>query len=125
VGQLNVLSFDALGNGSGPDVVGPAGIAPPGASLAASQQFGTNQTDVFLVDNEGRLNVFSISGSGSWNGPQNIGPVGAAPAGAPLATSRQFGANNQTDVFLVDDKGNVSVFWVQDHNAWSGPKKIS
>jgi polygalacturonase len=93
--------------------------------LAASQQFGANnQTDVFLVDTNGQLNVFWVQGEGAWNGPVKIGPAGFAPAGLGLAASQQFGANSQTDVFLVDRNGQVNVFWVQREGPWNGPVKI-
>jgi hypothetical protein len=34
-----------------------AGVRPPGAALVVSQQFGINQTDVFVINNEGALTV--------------------------------------------------------------------
>ncbi|WP_027282978.1 hypothetical protein, partial [Roseomonas gilardii] len=43
--------------------------------VAASQQFGLNQTDVFLVDGQGNLNVFWVGGGGAWNGPGKILPA--------------------------------------------------
>jgi hypothetical protein len=122
-GRLNVSWVDNAGPWQGPMAIGPAGIAPPGAFLAASRQFGLTQTDVFLVDQNGQLNVFWVDGFGGWNGPEKIGPAGVASPGCPLAASQQFGGN-QTDVFLVDKNGQLNVFWVDNAGAWNGPEKI-
>ncbi|MHC5832914.1 MAG: hypothetical protein ACYT04_97260, partial [Nostoc sp.] len=93
--------FWVVGEGvwNGPFKLGPAGIANPGSFIAASQQFGANQTDVFLVDKNGQLNLFWVVGEGVWNGPFKLGPAGIANPGSFIAASQQFGAN-QTDVFL-------------------------
>jgi hypothetical protein len=124
-GQLNVFWVQGEGVWVGPVKIGPAGFAPPGSGLAASQQFGANnQTDVFLVDNAGQLNVFWVQGEGVWVGPVKIGPAAFAPPGSGLAASQQFGANNQTDVFLVDNAGQLNVFAVQGDGSWVGPVKI-
>jgi hypothetical protein len=122
-GQLNVLWVDNQGRFCGPQKIGPAGIANPGASLAVSQQFGLNQTDVFLIDTNGQLNVFWVDNGGAWGGPKKIGPAGIAKSGAPLAASQQFGLN-QTDVFLIDQNGQLNVFWVDNGGTWGGPEKI-
>ncbi len=48
----------------------------PGSPLAASQQFGGDQTDVFVIDDNGQLNVSWIVGDspgGQWSGPMPIG----------------------------------------------------
>jgi hypothetical protein len=125
-GQLNVFWVQGVGAWGGPVPVGAKGIAPSGANLAASQQFGApNQTDVFFFDNNGQLHVFWVQGVGAWGGPVPIGVKNTAPPGAPLAASRQFGAPNQTDVFFVDNSGQLNVFWVQDTGGWGGPVPIS
>jgi hypothetical protein len=117
--------FQGAGVWNGPVLVGPAGLAKTGAAIAASQQFGAlNQTDVFVVDENEQLNVFWVEGAGAWSNPVKIGPTGNAPSGAALAVSQQFGATNQTDVFLVDKNGQLNVFWVQGTGAWNGPQKI-
>jgi hypothetical protein len=97
---------------------------PPGAPIAASQQFGQNQTDVFVVDRNGTLNVAWVVEAGAWSGPAPIGPAGVFPAGAPLAASQQFGLN-QTDVFAVDNNGTLNVAWVVEAGAWTGPAPIT
>jgi hypothetical protein len=107
-----------------PAAISAAGFSPPGAPLAASRQFGTDddQTDVFVVDNEGALNVFWVVEGRRWNGPERISNPGFAPAGAPLAASRQFGTDDdQTDVFVVDNEGALNVFWVVEGRRWNGP----
>jgi len=125
-GQLNVFSGDAADHWSGPEAVGPTGLAPSAAPLAASRQYGTdNQTDVFVVDNKGQLTVFAVDGpTGKWIGPKAIGPAGLAPAGAPLAMSKDYGTSNQTDVFLIDNNGQLNMFWVDGIGHWNGPKPI-
>jgi hypothetical protein len=93
--------------------------------MAVSQQFGAgNQTDVFVVDNSGQLNVFWVNGQGAWQGPQRIGNSGVFPPAAPIAVSQQFGADNQTDVFLVDYGGNINVCWVNGTGPWQGPQLL-
>ena len=163
---------------SKPGQIGPKDFAPEGAPLAVSRRFGVpNQTDVFLVGNDGQLNVLSVQGSGGWSEPEKIGSAGALPhrrlhrgirairhadqsdvflvdkkgqlsmfwaqgagswsqepapmspkdfavPGAPVAVSRRFGAKNQTDVFLVDKDGTLSLFWVEGAGAWNGPQSI-
>ena len=56
-------------------------------------------------------------------------PVGSgapfAPKGAPIAVSPQFGATNQTDVFIADVIGVLHVFWIEADGAWNGPLALS
>ena len=122
-GTLNVFWVDGGGAWNGPGHIGPAGAFPPGAHIAVSQQFGLTQTDVFVVDKNGTLNVFWVDGGGAWNGPGHIGPAGAFPPGAPLAASQQLGLT-QTDVFIVDKSGTLNVFWVDGGGAWQGPGRL-
>ena len=123
-GQLTVNWVDGAGPWTGPAEIGPANFAPAGCPLAACRQFGLSQTDVFLVDNKGQLSVFWVDDAGAWGGPVGIGSVGNAPAGANIAVSQQFGANNQTDVFLIDNNGQLNVFYVNSAGPWNGPVKI-
>jgi hypothetical protein len=46
-----------------------------------------------------------------WQG-EAVTAAGLAPAGAAVAASQQFGANQQTDVFFVDKQGRLNVSWV-------------
>ena len=124
-GQLNVCWVQSAGPWNGPEKIGAKNAAPAGANLAASQQFGiANQTDVFYFDDNGQLNVCWVQSAGSWNGPGKIGAKIAAPAGANLAASQQFGIANQTDVFYFDNNGQLNVCWVEGVGAWKGPEKI-
>ncbi len=120
IGPLRPASWN------GPEKLGSAGLAKAGAPVAASQQFGGNQTDVFLVDTNGQLNVFWVDGiTGSWNEPEKLGPASLAPSGAFVAASQHFGATNQTDVFLIDNNGQLNMFWVEGiTGSWNGPEKI-
>ncbi|MBR7839301.1 hypothetical protein KDL01_38930 [Actinospica durhamensis] len=124
-GQLQVFWVNGSGPWNGPTAIGPAWRFPPGAPVAASVQHGVdNQTDVFAVDDDGQLQVFWVGGSGSWSGPVGIGQVGMFPPGASVAASAHYGVDNQTDVFAVDDSGQLQVFWVNGTGAWNGPVSI-
>jgi len=93
--------------------------------LAASNQFGIpDQTDVFVVDNNGVLNVAWVNGGGNWNGPVGISPAGLFSPGAAVAASNQFGIPDQTDVFVVDNNGVLNVAWVNGGGNWNGPIPI-
>jgi len=91
-GQLNVAWVLAGSPWSGPTTISPAGLFPPGAPLAASQQFGVpNQTDVFVVDKNGQLNVLWVLAGSPWSGPTTISPAGFAPGPGALVASQQYG----------------------------------
>jgi hypothetical protein len=125
-GALNVAWVVGDGPWNGPVPISPAGLFPPGAPVAASNQFGIpNQTDVFLVDVKGALNVAWVVGGNAWNGPIPISPSGLFPLGGVVAASNQFGIPNQTDVFLIDMKGNLNVAWVVGSGAWNGPTPLT
>jgi uncharacterized membrane protein YccF (DUF307 family) len=83
-----------------------------------------NQTDVFVVDKNGTLNVMWVVGAGAWNGPAPLGPAGKYSPGAPIAASQQIGLS-QTDVFVVDKDGLLDVLWVVNAGAWAGPAVIA
>jgi hypothetical protein len=124
-GQLNVFSVQGTGNWGEPVKIGPKGVFPKGAHIAVSRHFGADQTDVFVVDRNGQLNVFSVQGAGNWsNQPVVMSAKEFAVPGAPLAASQQFGAKNQTDVFLVDKSGQLNLFWAEGMGDWNGPKPI-
>jgi hypothetical protein len=120
-----VFSVQGAGNWQGPLAISATNFAPPRAAIGASQRFGVaNQTDVFLVDNNGQLVVFYVNGTGNWQGPQAISATNFARPGAPVAACQQQGVSNQTDVFVVDQTGQLYVFWVEGNGAWNGPQKI-
>jgi hypothetical protein len=122
-GQLNVFYVYEDGPWGGPVKIGPPGLAPAGASLAAFQHANQNQTDVFVVDHSGQLNVFSVVGSNPWSGAAHLGPQGFAPPGAHVAVGIQASLP-QVDVFVVDNTGQINVFWAYETLAWGGPTKI-
>jgi hypothetical protein len=54
----------------------------PGAFLAASPQIGApNQTDLFVIDKAGQLNVRFATSANEWQGPIKIGPTGITTPG--------------------------------------------
>jgi hypothetical protein len=125
-GAVQVRWVQGAGTWNGPVAISPPGLAPPGAKLAVSQQFGIpNQTDVFVVGNNGATQVLWIQAGGSWHGPMALSPAGVAPPGAGLAASAQFGISNQTDLFVVGSNGATRVLWVQGAGSWNGPIAIS
>jgi hypothetical protein len=83
-----------------------------------------NQTDLFVVGNNGAVEVLAVDGGGAWHGPAAISRTGFAPPRAGLAASQQFGVANQTDVFVVDDAGTTQVLWIQGSGKWNGPMAI-
>jgi len=184
-GQLQVFSFGYYGPWTGPVAISAKGFAPPGAGVAASARYGVpNQTDVYVAQTSGAMNVFSVVGDGPWTGPTvisqpgfeappwaniwagprpgvanqvdvyvcdhhgqltvfsllqplvpiifgnpawqttPIGPSGFAPNGARIAVSPQFGISGQIDVFVVDQGGNLQVFWAEGDGGWGGPQLL-
>jgi hypothetical protein len=131
VDNTGTLNFFYCDNGDpagwqGALPISAAGFAAPGAWLAACQRAANpNQTDVYVVDNSGTLNVFSVVGGGNWSGPTQISAAGFAPAGAPVAASQRYGVANQTDVYVAETAGAMNVFSVGSSGAWEGPFVIS
>lgn len=133
-GQLNVFSAIGPGDWSARQTIGPSGLTVSGAAIAVAQKPGTtDQTQVFVFDKSGQLNVFTADSSGHWSDAAKIGPQNIAPAGAAIVVSQQFGVQNQTDVFFVDqigsgsgpnEQGWPSIFWSTDGNQWNGPKEL-
>jgi hypothetical protein len=124
-GATHVSWVQGAGTWKGPLAISP-GNAPAGAGLTASAQFGVpNQTDVFVVENDGATRVSWVQGSGTWHGPLGITPTRVSQPGAGLASSRQFGISNQTDVFAVGNDGAIHVSWVQGSGTWRGPLAIT
>ena len=125
-GALTVTWVNGAGAWQGPARISSSNVAPPGAAITASQQFGaSNQTDVFVVDNSGALTVTWVNGAGAWQGPARISGSNVAPPGAAVTASQQFGASNQTDVFVVDNSGALTVTWVNGTGPWRGPARIT
>jgi hypothetical protein len=122
---INVFWVQGTGTWQGPLAIGPGGFATTGSALSSSQQFGiSNQTDVFVVGNDGAVYVFWVDGAGSWHGPLGITPTGFAAPGVALTSSQQFGIGNQTDVWEVANDGAIHVSWVEGAGNWKGPLQI-
>jgi hypothetical protein len=69
-GALRVAWVVAAGAWNPPFPISHAGMFRPGAGIAASNQFGvSHQTDVFIVDESGALNVAWVVNAGAWHGP--------------------------------------------------------
>jgi hypothetical protein len=117
------------------------GITQAGAFVAASPEWRTEasgalqilSTDVFLIDLNGALNVFTCSPTQGWSPAQKISADGMFSSGTRIATSRQFGAGylghgDQTDVFVVDNSGALWVFYKFGSSRWLteqlGPKGL-
>jgi hypothetical protein len=128
-GQLNVFSVQGGGSWSGPVPIGPSDFAAAGAPIAVSMRSGGAQTDVFVTDKKGTLQLFSVDGTGAWSGPQQIGPLGVTTSGAYIVASPQFGVKNQADIFLINQTGTKApgwpaVFWGPGRDSWTGPKAL-
>jgi hypothetical protein len=128
-GQLNVFSVQGDGSWSGPVPIGPSDFAAAGAPVVVSMQSGGTQTNVFVTDKKGTLQLFSVDGGGNWSGPQQIGPPGVTTSGAYIAASPQFGVKNQTDILFINQTGTNApgwpvVFWGTGTNSWGGPKAL-
>jgi hypothetical protein len=128
-GQLNVFSVQGEGSWTGPVPIGPSDFAAAGAPVVVSMQSGGAQTDVFVTDKKGTLQLFSVDGGGTWSGPQQIGPPGVTTSGAYIMASPQFGVTNQADIFLINQTGTNApgwpvVFWGPGTNSWMGPKAL-
>ncbi|HTZ90532.1 MAG TPA: hypothetical protein VMA71_09325 [Alloacidobacterium sp.] len=102
----------------GPIKIGPENLTIPGAQLAVSRQFGTDQIAVFLFDNKGQLNAIKSGAPLGWNDPITIGKTDVAPAGASLAACGQS-TGNRTNVFWVDTNGQLNVTYVDGNGQWS------
>src|SRR5205814_1209900 len=121
-GAVQVRWVQGAGNWNGPLAISPPGLAPPGAHLAVSNQFGLpNQTDEFVVDNNCPAQVLWVQGAGNWTAPLASGPPWLAPPDTPLLRSTPQGGLNQTDVFGVATNGAAQVLWVQGAGNWNGP----
>jgi hypothetical protein len=123
-GALTVAWQPDNGSWTAPVAISPGGRFTSGAPLAACQQFGLVQTDVFGVDEAGALNVsWAGGGSGHWQGPSRISPQGMFPSAAYVSACQQANLN-QTDVFAVDLTGALTVSWVDDAGSWQGLARI-
>ncbi len=66
-GAIDLLSATAQGTWHTTPIT-PPGSAPPGAAIATSPQYGVpGQTDVFVKDTHGALNLYWATGRGTWH----------------------------------------------------------
>lgn len=100
-----------------------AGFAPAGASVAAAQQTPNDQLDVFVVADDGSLQLVWEVDNGQWKPPIALSPPGFAPPGAPLVAVRQFPLD-QLNVFVVGNDGALHVTWVEGEGNWQGPAAL-
>lgn len=103
---------------STPTEVAPANVAPPGAGLAGDLH-GLNQLDMFVVDNNGALNVVSETTAG-WQAPVTHSPANFAPTGAPV-TALAYGG--QTAGWVVTRSERLRSSGGTPCLAGSGPRR--
>jgi hypothetical protein len=127
-GTLTVTWATGEGVWNGPTAISDANVFNASTAVAACQQIGFSQTDVFAVDKTGAMTVSWVDGGGAWNGPLTISPPGTFIAGSPLAAGQQIGSADgysQRDVFAVDLAGALTVTWASGTATWEGPARIS
>jgi hypothetical protein len=100
-----------------------ARFAPPGGCLAAAQQPANDQLDVFVVGNDGALQVLWVQGEGNWQGPVALGPAGLAAPGAFL-DAHTLGQQARLDVVVPGVDRRLNVFTVQGAGNWQGPTPL-
>jgi hypothetical protein len=124
----SVVAFWIVGRGNwqGPLALTVADIAPPGATVAATQHQGAaDQTDVFFIDRKGIVNVLWVVGSGQWS-PRPLALTKAiAVPGGRLTAGPRYGAGVTTDVAFVDSRGRMNVLSAAGAHPWMGPTVIS
>ena len=102
------------GQGLEAEPLTPKGFAPPGAPLAISAQ--GKVLYVFLVDNAGQLCFVRRNEKGIWAPPSFLSKQDFAPPGAEVAVGLQGAL--QLDVFVVDTRGSVQVFYLYPGQPW-------
>jgi len=94
------------------------GLAPPGAAIATSPQYGVpGQTDAFVTGTNGDVNLLWANGRGTWH-TTPISAPGLAPPGAAIGASPRYGVPGQTDAFLTGTNGAVDLLWANGAGAW-------
>jgi hypothetical protein len=119
-GNLMVFSVVDGGHWNETALLGQDCMFHPLTTPAASELFGGNsQSNVFVMGQNEQLYTFFTQGTGGWSEPIPIGPANIISSRAYLAASQQFGISNQTDVFLVDKYGRLTVFFCQAGSSWN------
>jgi hypothetical protein len=86
-GGLHVLWETDNRQWNQPVALTPPGFAPAGAALAAIKQPPNDQLDLFVVGNDGAIQVLWELDNGKWSEPIALTPPGFAPPGAALAAA--------------------------------------
>jgi hypothetical protein len=99
-------------------------LFPKGAPLAATYQYNnSNQTNIVGISKNGKITIGWVVGGSPWNAPLELFQADYEP-GTDVAASQQFGIHNQTDVFAVNKRGNLTVIYITGSN-WEGPVTLS
>lgn len=106
---------------SGATTISAASFAPAGAGVAGGQ-WGTNESDMFMVANDGRIYMTSSIGQGAWSAPSALSVANIFKPGGQLATVAQGG---QLGVFALDTTGKLEVTWRNPLLGWVGPVAIT
>jgi hypothetical protein len=96
----------------------------PGGRFAVSQQFGVQQTNLYVINESGQLLVISENATGDWSVNQQLAPTGFTRRGASIAAAQRFGADDRTDVFLVSQDEQLNCFSVEGSGSWKEPVTI-
>jgi len=123
-GAVNVLWKAQNGTWNAPVPLTAAGFAPLGAPLAAVYYPLNEQLEVFVVDNNGAINVLWKAQNGTWNAPVALTAPGLAPSGASLS-GVYYPLNEQLEVFVADVNGAVEVLWKAQNGAWNPPAVLT
>jgi hypothetical protein len=93
-------------------------------SIAAVYYPPNNQLEVFFVDPAGALTVVWKAQNSAWKPPHPLTAPGFARPGAPVAAV-WYPLNNQLEVFVVDAKGALTLFWKAQNGAWNSPFRLT
>jgi hypothetical protein len=79
---------------------------------------------VFVVGNDGAIQVLWELDNGKWQGPTPITAPKTAPPGSSIAAAAQA-PNDQLDVFFIGVDDRMQVTWEVNNGQWQGPAAIS
>ncbi len=123
-GTMQVIWLDDTGAPTGPETFGPKNLTGQGSPLAASKRFGGNSSEVFVVDSNGQLTVFSQRGKGAWSEARSIGATRVFDHKETELTVTRGVKAGGTDLFAVNAGGDLLVFHAEGAGDWTGPDKI-
>jgi hypothetical protein len=98
------------------------GLFPAGAPVAAVSR-DSNQLDLFVTGDDGKVYTSWWSPGSGWSGVNsNWRPIGGMfPAGAPVAAISRN--PSLIDLFITGDDGKVYTSWWSQETGWSGSNK--